>query len=873
MKVANFIDKNQEFHNEPDVQYYAKSLLESEVFGYQVFQHKTGDAEFDRSFPSKSSEDGRGSPDLLLKAEGDKYPVCVWENKEMGVPVSKALGEAKFYIQGLHLAMSGTPGLPRVAAGFNGKELALEFLSNENKWLKVKLKGQVLVNTFIASDVIRNGISSKGELNSEQGWATENDLRDVLPKLKNVYRYIPALTSGRKPIDFTIAILTLRMLVERNRHWGSWSEQPILSSGASCQDSAVRERLKLLADRVMTDKALKRKYSEIFAFKEKNDGDEISFSFENVVDSIPQGLDNFIKIFNLVESLPPLEHADFDVFGEVYQSIGDNATKKALGQFFTGRHVISSLLPILAKRSGLKSSNLKHLSICDPACGTGGFLTEFFRMIKNEFKPSASDLRIISQKSFYGFDLSHSNASRASVNMYFAGDGFSRIEGGYNSLESELIEDYSEFFDFVVTNPPYGKSSYGRAEEAFLKRTIDLLRPGGWGLIVLPVGVLENPRSQSVRFHLLNHCQVTDSIALPKHTFAPYTQQKTAVLIFQKREEELVSSGDIDELIDEIQDERINFFIVDNDGYANSDKRYPTKLQASDGSWLHDDLSDWVDGDGRVKPSLIYSSLILGKAIKPKSSEFGEPLGQKFGSRLFSDCFMPIHRDLSLLADTYLRSESIELSYDEFKQRTKKVVDYVNGKGDEGHLSVRSEVVELLSLPVVFGKETHYIHAKLASLFDISKGTTGFTEEVMYQNFQADGLPVFGGGKEVTNYTVKKDTKNNKGKQVSTFAGPALVVAMDGSSGSVQVVHDGEFTANHHAAVLTPYDASLNIDWVAQVVEMGLKREASNKEGSATLTMGRLEEFTLDIPIPSSKRVAVSAQRKKLLQIKKRLFS
>ena len=72
-----------------------------------------------------------------------------------------------------------------------------------------------------------------------------------------------------------------------------------------------------------------------------------------------------------------------------------------------------------------------------------------------------------------------------------------------------------------------------------------MLKPGtGWLLIVLPTGTLENPRSSKARFSLLNQATITDVISLPKHAFAPYTQQRTAIVIAQKRKEPLVQAGD-----------------------------------------------------------------------------------------------------------------------------------------------------------------------------------------------------------------------------------------------------------------------------------------------------------------------------------------
>lgn len=875
MFLINFIDNVFNFTNEADVQHYAKSLLESEKFNYIVRQHKCGVRIIDDAFPSKSGIDTKGRPDLLICTLGNENPVCVWENKDPRVNITLAINEAKFYIEGLFQRLPKKPSLPRIAVGFNGHELACEFYTNEFKWVQIKNNGEVIKDAFFKPEIIKNGISNQGLFLADNGWATSSDLRELLPKLKNIYRYIPSLTQGRKPIDFTIALLTLRMLVERNPSWGTWSEQPSFSVDADNIEQAVRERFKTLTDRVASDKVLSSKYGEIFNFNENNDGDEISFSFINTLNSIPTTYQNFEKIFTLIDSLPPLEHSDFDIFGEVYQSIGDNATKKALGQFFTGRHVISSILPVLMKRSGLDEDEekVKSIRVCDPACGTGGFLTETFRIIKSNFKLDDAELKRLSKKAFYGFDLSHSNASRASVNMYFAGDGFSKIKGGVDSLDKEFEDEYKNYFDFVVTNPPYGKSNHGRAEEAFLDLAIKILKPGGWGVIVLPNGVLENPRSKYTRANLLKKCSVTDSISLPKHTFAPYTLQKTSILIFRKRKSPLpVLTTDMKKLINTIKNEKISYFIVDNDGYANSDKRYPTKLRDSNGAFYHNDLSDWIDSNGILQTSKLYDALINSNtATSDYYNEFGEKMGKKYGCFSYLNCFTPIDRDLSLLAETYLRKEHDEMTYTDYKSRIDILEKYLSGVNNKLKGKFISELQELITVPVIFENE-EYEKKRVDEFFEIKKGSQGFTEEVIYQNFTKKGIPVYGGGSKPTNFKVSNQTTNNKGNAVNIFESPAIVVSMDGSSGSMQIVRQGEFTANHHAAILKLKNEvnDFDLDWFVQSTELLLKKEASNQEGSATLTKERLEGFEVNIPRNRKLIVLLGNSRRKLFEILER---
>ena len=80
-------------------------------------------------------------------------------------------------------------------------------------------------------------------------------------------------------------------------------------------------------------------------------------------------------------------------------------------------------------------------------------------------------------------------------------------------------------------------------------------------------GVLENPSYMLMRKELLEKCDIQAIVSLPKFAFAPYTKEKTYALFFTKRSDEVTKT----------QKNTIWLYIIDNDGLANSDKRFPTK--------------------------------------------------------------------------------------------------------------------------------------------------------------------------------------------------------------------------------------------------------------------------------------------------------
>lgn len=75
-------------------------------------------------------------------------------------------------------------------------------------------------------------------------------------------------------------------------------------------------------------------------------------------------------------------HYEFDLFGEVYESLANNKTKSDLGQYFTKRHIIRPLVNMMLKPNDIEGIINKGRKLCDPFVGTGGMLTESFKHIR-----------------------------------------------------------------------------------------------------------------------------------------------------------------------------------------------------------------------------------------------------------------------------------------------------------------------------------------------------------------------------------------------------------------------------------------------------------------------------------------------------------
>ena len=156
------------------------------------------------------------------------------------------------------------------------------------------------------------------------------------------------------------------------------------------------------------------------------------------------------RIVALINNEGPWIGIGVDVKGEIYEGLLErNASevKSGAGQYFTPRPVIEAIVACVAPQIGE--------TICDPACGTGGFLLAAYEHMKRQSQ-DRDQLKKLREATFSGIDIVDEVVRLSAMNLYLhgVGDSISPVRQG-----DALAHDPGERFDIVLTNPPFGKKS------------------------------------------------------------------------------------------------------------------------------------------------------------------------------------------------------------------------------------------------------------------------------------------------------------------------------------------------------------------------------------------------------------------------------
>lgn len=236
---------------------------------------------------------------------------------------------------------------------------------------------------------------------------------------------------------------------------------------------------------------------------------------------------------------------DVDVKAHAYEGLLEKAAsegKKGAGQYFTPRVLIQSIVRCMQPDPRARPD----FTICDPACGTGGFLVAAYEWLMEATKGGAIDrdlARRLRSKVYYGQDLVERPRRMALMNLYLHG-----IEPKIVLGDTVYEAPSSDRFDVILTNPPFGTRGANQAPNRedftvetsnkqlnFVQHILTVLKPGGRAAVVLPDNCLFADQAGEVFKILAEDCDLHTVLRLPRGTFTPYSQGVKANVVFFTR--------------------------------------------------------------------------------------------------------------------------------------------------------------------------------------------------------------------------------------------------------------------------------------------------------------------------------------------------
>jgi len=273
----------------------------------------------------------------------------------------------------------------------------------------------------------------------------------------------------------------------------------------------------------------------------------------------------------VVDMLDDIPMTDRDTNGDLYEyMLGKIASAGQNGQFRTPRHIIQLVVEMMAP-------TVKD-EICDPACGTAGFLvaaSEYLRREHPNLLMDAQSSRHFNHSMFHGYDFDGTMLRIGSMNMLLHGIEAPDIR--YRDSLSDGASGEAELYSLILANPPFaGSLDYEatakdlqqvvktkKTELLFLALFLRLLQTGGRAAVIVPDGVLfgSSKAHKELRRTLVEDHKLDGVVKLPSGVFKPYAGVSTAILLFTK-----TGAGGTDQ---------VWFYEVTADGWSLDDKRTP----------------------------------------------------------------------------------------------------------------------------------------------------------------------------------------------------------------------------------------------------------------------------------------------------------
>jgi type I restriction enzyme M protein len=312
---------------------------------------------------------------------------------------------------------------------------------------------------------------------------------------------------------------------------------------------------------------------ELIEIPDRDDGEQIQTAFTRYMDSAVFVIPNPQVLQKIITGLDDLyEHdiADLDMQGDLYEyMLGKLSTAGQNGQFRTPKHIREMMVELIAPTPDDK--------ICDPACGTAGFLVSAAEYIRKHHEDTMTDeqWQNFATKTFTGYDTDQTMLRISAMNLML--HSITNPDIDYKDSLSKQ-NNVSGKYTVCLANPPFKGSidaesindnlkavtNTKKTELLFLALFLRLLEKGGRCACIVPDGVLfgSSKAHKSIRKELIENHQLKAVISMPSGVFKPYAGVSTAVLVFVKTD-----AGGTD---------NVWFYDMKADGFTLDDKRSET---------------------------------------------------------------------------------------------------------------------------------------------------------------------------------------------------------------------------------------------------------------------------------------------------------
>lgn len=484
----------------------------------------------------------------------------------------------------------------------DGYNLSNEFILNENESDKTQHTLKLIKK--IMADINNNSSQFKKESVKNPSNLAKSVWQDV---------WISKSASPEKSLSTFIEIFMFKFLSDLN----------ILKKN----DSGTEVSFDYVYNEVDEEKCLKYYCSNVRnyikdIFPENSDDETTLINGISLNPDVNEDNTIFHKLLKKFNDFGSLRNIDPEFKSRLFEDfLKKSISKKNWGQFFTPRNVVKAMIEM---------SDIERLpdgsKVCDPACGVGGFVLEpnltkrpndyYFKegelkckLEYNGFEKGSEieeKLTIVLAKANFIIYLSELLENNPNKTKEFATIFNKTFKIYTNTILGSLSEVKTNYYDLIMSNPPYvtsGSSNYKEAiqknaklkkhytingtgvEGLFLEKMIRELKPKGKALIIIPDGILNRLNDNKLRQFILNECILDAIISLPTKTFY-LTPKKTYILVLTKKENQIVQTepvftyliSNIGETLDAyrfpIEDNDLNFMVRDFNYFMSNKKDF-----------------------------------------------------------------------------------------------------------------------------------------------------------------------------------------------------------------------------------------------------------------------------------------------------------